>query len=327
MNTKPLISVVIPVKNGEQTISSCLNGIFKQTLKDKLEVIVIDSGSTDKTISIVKQFPVRLKHIAPHEFNHGDTRNLGVQLSNGDFVLMTVQDAIPMDEKWIEQLYSNFIDDDIVGVCGQQVVPHQDDKNPLQWFRPVSDPEKIYYEFNGSKKFADLSGKEQRQYCNWDDVTAMYRKSVFEKIPFRRIMFSEDTLWAKDILMAGYKIVYDYKARVCHYHHQNYRYYSTKNFLFLYQNYKNFNFFNFPENLITSCVRIVYRMAKQDISLREKFKWTYYNMVIIIAKWNMALIFFLVLKLKGVEGIERLIEKKFSLPPLGIQNKKYNYEK
>jgi len=322
MNKKPLISVVIPVKNGEQTIASCLNGIFQQTLKDQLEVIVIDSGSTDKTIDIVKQFPVRIKHIAPHEFNHGDTRNLGIQLSKGEFVLMTVQDATPVDERWIETLYSNFVDDDIVGVCGQQVVPHHADKNPLQWFKPVSEAEIICHQFSDPKKFTELSGKEQRQYCNWDDVTAMYRKSIFENIPFRRIMFSEDTLWAQDALVAGYKIAYDYKARVYHYHHQNYKFYSKKNFIFLYLNYINFNFFSFPENALSYCLKVFYRLSKERISMIEKIKWTFYNMVLITAKWNMALVFFLVLKLKGIEGIERLFEKKFSMPPQGIQNKK-----
>ena len=79
---EPLVSVVIPVKNGIDTLASCLDGIFGQTLRDKLEVIIIDSGSTDGTLDLLKKYPVRVYNLPPKEFNHGETRNLGVALCN-----------------------------------------------------------------------------------------------------------------------------------------------------------------------------------------------------------------------------------------------------
>ena len=65
MFKKPKISIIIPVKNGEKTINACLKGIFEQTLIKQTEVIIIDSGSTDNTLDIIKNYSVKLYQISP----------------------------------------------------------------------------------------------------------------------------------------------------------------------------------------------------------------------------------------------------------------------
>ena len=61
MHSKVLISIVIPVKNASKTIIKCLDAVKSQTLFNKCELIIIDSGSTDNTLEIVKNYPfVRL---------------------------------------------------------------------------------------------------------------------------------------------------------------------------------------------------------------------------------------------------------------------------
>src|ERR1700722_2461941 len=135
-----LISVIIPVKNGDYWLEGVLEGLVTQTLFDRCELIVIDSGSTDKTLEMVRRFPVRLVQIPPEQFNHGSTRNLGVNLAKGEYVVMTVQDAKAADEGWLQKLLDGFDAPDVAGVCGQQIVPHDPDKNPVEWFRPVAPP-------------------------------------------------------------------------------------------------------------------------------------------------------------------------------------------
>src|SRR2546426_188421 len=136
----PVISVVIPVKNGAATLPPCIAGILAQSVRERLEIIIIDSGSTDGSLELANTFPVRIHRIEPAEFNHGETRNLGVKLAKGEFIAMTVQDARPTDERWLERMLMHFEDPLVAGVCGQQVVPHDLDKNPLQWFRPYCEP-------------------------------------------------------------------------------------------------------------------------------------------------------------------------------------------
>ncbi len=316
-------SIVIPVKNGYDTIESCLTGIFGQTVRDKMEVIVIDSGSTDGTLELLKKFPVIVHHLPPGEFNHGETRNLGVRLAKGEFVVMTVQDATAVDEHWLETMRSHFDDPEVAGVCGQQIVLKDKTKNPLQWFRPVSEAKPFSFQFVDKQQFTSLGGKEQHSYCNWDDVNAMYRKSIKEKLPFRKLMFSEDTLWAKDALEAGYKIVYDYRARVNHYHHQNYKFYFKRSYIILYQNYKFYNYIKYPKNPIAKVAEIKIRLLRMsELSLSEKWKWMWYNLNLLRAAWVAALIFTYHAKFKGMEGVEASQKRYVGFPPQGVQAKK-----
>src|SRR5690606_13716228 len=74
--------------------------------------------------------------------------------------------------------------------------------------------------FKTKKEFNLLAPKDKRDICGWDNVNAMYRKSILKKIPFDTVAFGEDMLWAKYVLEKGYKLVYDSTAKVNHYHFQ-----------------------------------------------------------------------------------------------------------
>jgi rhamnosyltransferase len=317
----PLVSVVIPVKNGIDTLPSCLNGLFRQTVKKRMEVIVIDSGSTDGTLDLLKKYPVRVHPLPPAEFNHGETRNLGVQLARGTFVVMTVQDATPATDDWIEIMLGHFSNPDVAGVCGQQIVGHDRDKNPLQWFIPAAEAQPRLVRFQDPSEFIAMPGKKQHEFCAWDDVTAIYRKSLKEKLPFKKLMFSEDTLWAKDALSQGYAIVYDYRARVFHYHHQHFRFYFKRTYIILYQNYKFYNYIKFPKNPLVTIPQIVVRMARKPLSVAEKWKWTRYNLILVAASWYAALIFSVIAGTRGLKGVEASQKRFVGYPPQGTQAK------
>lgn len=316
---KPLISVVIPVRNGIDTLASCLDGIYRQTVADRLEVIVIDSGSTDGTLDLLKKYPVRVHHLPPKEFNHGETRNLGVSLAHGTFVVMTVQDATPATDDWIEIMLGHFDNPEVAGVCGQQIVRHDPAKNPLQWFSPASEAQPILYRFEDPKEFTALPGRQQHGFCNWDDVTAMYRKSVKEKLPFKKLMFSEDTLWARDALSEGYAIVYDYRARVYHYHHQDFKFYFKRSYIICYQNYKFYRYIRYPKNPLVSVPQIIVRILRKNLSGKEKRKWLRYNLILVLAAWSAALIFAFNARFRGMKGVESSQVHFVGYPPQGQQ--------
>ena len=74
---KLLVSFVIRTKNEEKLIGKVLKSLWDQTYKN-FEVIIVDSGSTDKTLEIVKKFPVKLIEIKPKEYNPSYALNLGI---------------------------------------------------------------------------------------------------------------------------------------------------------------------------------------------------------------------------------------------------------
>ncbi|AXI54111.1 hypothetical protein C1J05_06060 [Sulfitobacter sp. JL08] len=220
--TPPTISVVIPVRNEAAKLAMCLEGILSQTVP-VLEILVIDSGSTDGTQDIVRSYTrTRLIEIPGSEFNHGDTRNLGVREAKGEFILFTVGDAWAVDERWIERLLSGFVADDIAVVSGAQVVAHRADTSPLEWFRPVSTPKLSIARFDTPAAYDAATPNQKHAACAIDDVNALYRRGVLEKIPFRRVVYGEDVLFAIDAFRSGYAIARHPGARVYHWHLDNY---------------------------------------------------------------------------------------------------------
>ena len=89
------ISVIIPVYNGEKYLAQCLENILYQTYK-KLEIIVVNDGSTDKSAEIAEKYPVKIIH----QKNSGVSaaRNTGISCATGDYIhFMDADDLINLD--------------------------------------------------------------------------------------------------------------------------------------------------------------------------------------------------------------------------------------
>lgn len=218
----PDISVVIPVKNEAAGIGACLDGILAQSVAVR-EILVIDSGSTDGTQDIARSRPkTRVLEIPPSEFNHGDTRNLGVRETTGELILFTVGDARPYDTGWIAALLEGLTDDDVAAVWGAQVVADSPDTNPLEWYRPISTPRLEVFRFDSAEAFDAAPPKTRHVACGLDDVTALYRRSALEQIGFRRIVYGEDVMFALDAHRAGWALARNPAAKVYHFHLEDY---------------------------------------------------------------------------------------------------------
>lgn len=315
-NIAPLLSIVIPVKNGEAWLETCLHKIMKQTLISQAEIIVLDSGSTDRSLEIIQQFDIKLHTVNPDEFNHGLTRNYGASVSNGKYVVMTVQDAIPADNEWLQKLLDGFDNENVAGVCGQQVVPHDKDKNPVDWFRPINPPGKKKYHFNTAEEFDRLSPDEKVSICRWDDVTACYRRDILLKVPFQDVSFAEDAVWAKDALRAGYSIVYNTAARVYHYHHEEVDFAFRRTLAVLYFKYKFFG--HIPASVKLSFKRklqIIKLLLKEKISFSDKIKWWKHNLAFYKAAQKAFVVFTEALK-NGKPTLDKVYLKYCKIAPM-----------
>lgn len=287
-----LVSVVIPVKNGGDTIKSCLEALYAQSVADKMEVIVIDSGSTDGTLDIIRQFPVRLVNIESRSFNHGLTRNEGAKLAKGEFVYFTVQDAVLADTEVLERMLRHFQDESVAGVCGNQGIPHDKEKNPVIWYKPIDAPtvSKIY--FPDADAFYALSPVDMSIACAWDDVNAMYRHSILEKIPFVETDFAEDHYWAKQALVAGYAIIRDSGAVTWHYHHQYFKYTFKLHYTIHYHFYKLFALKpDYPAVLRPMAIAGRRLLTEKSVGYRQKAYWMAHNFLALAGKWYSVFVF------------------------------------
>lgn len=279
MESRPEISVVIPVKNGAAWLDACLQSITSQTLFSQTEIIVIDSGSTDGTLSLLKAYPVKVHTIAPEEFNHGSTRNLSVKLAQGQYIVMTVQDAQAADNEWLQKLKDGFAKaDNVAAVCGQQVVPHDRDKNPADWFRP-SGQSSVTVHYFAAGSYDALAPVEKKNCCGWDNVTAMYRREVLEGLPFPATVCSEDIIWADLALKAGKTLVYNTAAKVYHYHQEDWGYVFSRTLSVMHTRYRQFGFlYERPSQSIRSVLSLAKTIAQTgSLSVKEKWRWWRYN--------------------------------------------------
>ena len=213
-------SVVIPTLNGGVEFEKCLEMIYKQKTSYPFEVIVIDSGSNDGTVEIVRRFPLRLYRINKKDFNHGITRQRGLELAEGDYVAFLSQDAIPADENWLESLVKNFEDEKVAGVYSRQLAKSDCDPIARKYVETwiTSSKYKKISCINSRAEYDALSPWNKRLFVNFDNVSSCVRKRLMKEFPYSKVNFGEDLEWSKRVIEAGYKIVYEPRSRVYHSH-------------------------------------------------------------------------------------------------------------
>jgi rhamnosyltransferase len=219
-DTTPLVTVAILTYNGETYLRRILEQVSAQEVDGEVEILVIDSGSTDGTLGIVAEFPhVRLHQIPNSEFGHGRTRNLAAQLGRGEFIAYLTHDAIPVDRNWLRELIAPFaIDPAIVAVMGKQV-PRRG-AFPLQKYEIQGVFRNFGPDFGTSVFYKDSFVTDEGilgAISFYSDVnSAARRRFLVDVIPYRDVRYAEDQLFGKDLIEAGYRKAYAPRASVEH---------------------------------------------------------------------------------------------------------------
>jgi rhamnosyltransferase len=219
----PLVSVVILTKNGCPDVAHCLAAVFDQNTEWPYEVIIIDSGSTDNTLGVVSQYPVRLIEIPPQSFNHGATRNLGAEQARGEFVAFLTQDAIPADKYWLSALVAPFDKAAVAGAFSRQLPKadaHALTRRQLALWVGGRD-QRLFKRMPTPSTYARMSPMERYELAVFDDVSSCLRRSVWEELPYAELPFGEDIDWAQRALEAGYALAYEPASRVHHSHNRS----------------------------------------------------------------------------------------------------------
>jgi rhamnosyltransferase len=311
---------VIPVKNGEATLYNCLESIRNQTMNNQLEIIVLDSMSTDNSVEIAKAFGAKIVTIPAGDFIHGLTRNLGVQSAKGEFIYLSVQDARIAKNNMLENMIRHFEDKDIKAVVGHQAVAHEQDKNPFLWYKPISEPAQTVKWVRKPQNFKALSINEQQSLASWDNVVAMYRQSALLEQPFVKTDFAEDWIWGYQAMLQGWKLLHDSSLVVYHYHHHSFRYAFNSRYTINYHFYKFFRCVPALPPLIMPNIRAMYHLLKnKKLSLRERFYWTVHNWSARTAGYLSTFNFLLRLKTGGDNAIEKGYNKYCKVIPQGKQ--------
>ena len=217
--TEPLVTVVVPTYNGEEYLERLLESVERQRLDGEVELLVVDSGSVDRTLEIVSRHPdVRLIQIPNSEFGHGRTRGMAADTARGEFVAFLTQDAVPLGEDWLAELIAPFaVHPKVALVTGRQVP--REHAFPLQRYEIIGvfaglgpdDGVTLY-----GACAATLEGAARDRAAFHSDVNAAVRKSALADVPFRDVPYAEDQMMGRDVLEAGLWKAYAGRAVVEH---------------------------------------------------------------------------------------------------------------
>jgi glycosyltransferase involved in cell wall biosynthesis len=307
------------VKNGGVTLLKCLQSIKKQTISDQIEIVVLDSMSSDNSMQIANDFGAKIIAVPNGTFNHGLTRNEGLKYATGELLYYTVQDAYIAENDMLERMCAHFNDKEVQSVCAHQAIPHDLDKNPALWFKRMTEPVTEIRHFSNSS-FVELSMQQQLSYINWDNVCAMYRKEALIHLPFRETNYCEDCLWADVALKNGYKIIRDPSLVVYHYHHQVFGYAYRTCFIINYYFFKIFGLLpSYPRLFIPLLVRMNVLRKEKKIKTAQKLYWGLHNMGFFYAQWLSVFVFKMSYMISGKAGVEKAYKIICKTIPQGKQ--------
>lgn len=210
------VSVLIPTYNAEIYIEELISKLKSQVFSGgNLEIIIVDSSSSDRTVGIVREKYPELKIIVidNNKFDHGGTRNLLASLAAGDYLLFMTQDAIPYDNNLIENLLTPFQDNKVKIVYARQLP--KSNANVLETFARNFN----YPDIKLIKEKASIKTLGIKTFFN-SNVCSMYAKELFGKgkgFP-EKIILNEDMVLASKVILDNKKVVYQADAKVYHSH-------------------------------------------------------------------------------------------------------------
>jgi len=201
----PETSIVIRTFNEEKHIGNLLHAIEGQDYKN-YEIVIVDSGSTDRTLEIAKKFPVRIISIESRDFTFGYSLNVGCKASKGKYLVFVSAHIIPIDDQWLFNLVSPFGDEKVAMVYGRQI------GNGESKFSERMDFQRIF-------KISAVNLDIPLHYAN--NANSAVRGELWKKRPFDEYLFGlEDIEWAKYITGNGYIVHYEPKAVIYHIHNE-----------------------------------------------------------------------------------------------------------
>lgn len=201
-------SIIIRTKNEEQWIGLCLRAVKAQSYRGKVEIILVDNNSTDKTVEKAKSIFPDLTVISLIHYLPGDALNQGIREATGDIIVCLSSHCIPVNQEWLEELSTPLVRNDVGAVYGRQVPTHNSS---------VLDKRDLWLTFG-------LESRDQTIDPFFHNANSAFLKTTWSKNPFdSEVKNLEDRIWATRLQEQGLKIHYTPTAIVYHEHgiHQN----------------------------------------------------------------------------------------------------------
>ena len=220
------VDAVIPAYKPGHDLRELVEKLLDQTVRLGRIIII----NTDREYFDEKEYliapAVEVVHITKNEFDHAGTRDMGLRMSDADYVLFMTMDAIPKDNYLVEKLLSGFRRADNIAVSYARQLPKKDCNRIEQITREFNYPAQSRVQTSDDIKELGIKA----YFCS--DVCAMYDTSIYRSLGGFKApaIFNEDMVYAAGALDAGYAVSYCADALVYHSHNYTGRQYYRRNF-------------------------------------------------------------------------------------------------
>jgi glycosyltransferase involved in cell wall biosynthesis len=194
------ISVIIRTKNESKYLGRVLHRLKEQDYTGEVEMLLVDSGSTDDTVSIAERYGCRIITVRQEEFSFGRALNVGIEDAKGEVMIHLSGHSVPVNEDYFTIMVEPFADSSVAATFGRDI----------PW------PEACPSQARDILNHFPETGADGSKFSN---ANAAIRKSIWHAIRFdENLAACEDLFWAKEVMCQGYRILYVPRARVYHSH-------------------------------------------------------------------------------------------------------------
>ncbi len=251
-------SLIVRAYNEEKYLGRLLEGAKRQTVRD-VEIILVDSGSTDSTVAIAESFGAKIVRIPSAEFTFGRSLNFGIDEATRELIVVASAHVYPVYPDWLETLLRPFQDERVALTYGKQRgyegSKYSEHQIFQQWFPDVG------------------VANQATAFCN--NANAAIRKSLWEKQRYDETLTGlEDLAWGKRAQEQSYQIAYVAEAEIVHIHNETPR--------GVYNRYRreamalrriypetNFNFYDFIRLTASNIFSDVWHAARENVLLKN----------------------------------------------------------
>ena len=216
----PLVSVIVVNHNRGDLLRQCLNSILSQSY-NRLEIVVVDNGSSDNSLSVVKSFPDPKIKLMTLDQNYGFARgnNVGIKEAQGELIALLNNDAVA-DEHWIECLVEAMQSGSQVGMCASKI---------LFFETEIVDKVGHLLYLDGQNRGRGTGVKDKGQYESVEEVlfpdacAALYRRRMLEEVGYfdeQFFAYGDDADLGIRSRWRGWKCLYVPEA-LAHHHHSS----------------------------------------------------------------------------------------------------------
>jgi glycosyltransferase involved in cell wall biosynthesis len=201
------LGVVIRTLNESALLGRCIDTLKAQATGLPLDILVVDSGSTDETVAIAREHGARVIEIPPEDFDYSRALNLGIREVRGDLIALLSAHAVPVDGQWIARMTAPFADEFVAGVSSGQV-PWPD----APWWEVLR--------IGRAFPTARIEYRDPAASIVFSNAASCIRRAVWEAHQFT-LPAAEDVDWARRVVAEGWSVVYDPRATVFHSHDED----------------------------------------------------------------------------------------------------------